>query len=237
MSVRSADPAFIELKRKLTVLTDQIRSLLSQMRDEVLAESITVHRGARDQTLGGFEHFVDELYDTKDLPVLGMGFLPSPHNPSSTRPRWWYNKAVLSSKRARMMPLAAAAQPEALDYYDMVATEWWCSAAESDHPVAAGPFVDISGTNAYVVTFAQSVRLDGDLIGVVAADLTVATLQALCQNDLLDLPRPTSVVNDEGMVLATNAGALLGSVVDVAAVPSGRKRKIPGTSWLLVTTR
>jgi hypothetical protein len=52
---------------------------------------------------------------------------------------------------------------------------------------------------------------------------------------MLDLPRPSSVVNLEGMVIATNAGALLGSVVDTARLGDDSGAAIPGTPWLLVS--
>ncbi|MXP23449.1 hypothetical protein GIY30_19095 [Gordonia sp. HNM0687] len=236
MTHRSSNQVLAELKSKLVGLTGQVHGLLLQMRDEVIAESSSTPGGRRGRSLDQFKEFVGTLYDSADLPVLGMGFLPVPDDSARIRPQWWYQQPDAAKNKVGMKPLSVAPEPEALDFYDIVATEWWRNAVESNRPVASGPFVDISGTNAYVLTFAQSVRIDGELIGVVAVDVTVSTFQSLCQNDLLDLPRGTSVVNPEGMVLATNIGALLGGVVDMNTVPASRKKPITRTSWVVVTT-
>ncbi len=216
-------------------MSDQVRNLLGQMRDHVLADAAE-KKGTSDRlSLANFEPFVHHLYDTESLPMLGMGFLPHPDVLPQFSVRWWYNSGTAATTESPLRALAVVNQPQAMDFYDTLSTEWWQNAANSSEPAVSGPFVDISGTNAYVVTFSQAVRFDGELLGVVAADVTVAALQALCQNTLLDLPRPTSVVNHEGMVIATNAGTLLGSVVDMADLDDAHQSPVPGTSWSLVS--
>lgn len=212
-------------------VSNQVRGLLEQMRDHVVADAAAP--GGERLSLNDFEDFIHALYSSEEPPVLGMGFLPNPEVLPSFSVRWWYNGTPAAGSPLRA--LTVGNQPQAMDYYDTLSTEWWQNAAGSPDSVVSGPFVDISGTNAYVVTFTQAVRLDDEIIGVVAADVTVATLQALCQNTLLDLPRPTSVVNSEGMVIATNAGALLGSAIEMSGIDARDCLTIPGTSWLLVT--
>lgn len=231
MSPRSADQARDRLACALTAMNGQLRELLGQMREHVLADAIAMKDGPERLSLAEFEQFVHSLYSIENLPVLGMGFLPNPLVLPRFSARWWYNSATESPLRA----LTVGIQPQAMDFYDTLSTEWWQNAARSTDSVVSGPFVDISGTNAYVVTFTHAVRVDGELVGVVAADVTVGTLQALCQNTLLDLPRPTSVVNAEGMVIATNAGALLGSAVDMSTITDDHRSPIAETSWLLVS--
>ena len=235
MIAQSTEHPNARLLNTLTKMSDQINKLLGQMRDHVLADAAAM-KGTRDRlSLADFEPFVHHLYDTESLPMLGMGFLPHPDVLPNFSVRWWYNSGAAATAESPLRALAVGNQPQAMDFYDTLSTEWWQNAANSSDPVVSGPFVDISGTNAYVVTFSQAVRFDDELLGVVAADVTVATLQALCQNTLLDLPRPTSVVNHEGMVIATNAGTLLGSVVDMATLDEDHQTPVPGTSWLLVT--
>jgi hypothetical protein len=237
MNNRSGKRVRADLTRKLTTLTDQIHSLMERMRIRILAEASEAHDDDRPTELAAFESFVHALYAAEAVPVLGMGFLPNPTALPNTKVRWWYNSGKFPDGRASLRPLTVGLKPEAMDFYDATSTEWWQNGANSDEPVVSGPFVDISGTNAYVVTFAQSVRIEGHLIGVVAADVTVATLQSLCQNDLLDMPRPTSVITREGMVIATNAGALLGGAVVSSTIKDDQRSRIDGTSWLLSSGR
>jgi hypothetical protein len=232
---QSSEQAHARLLRTLSKMSDQVNTLLGQMRDHVLADAAANKRTQRRLSLADFEPFVHQLYSTESLPMLGMGFLPHPDVLPNFPVRWWYNSGTAATAESPLRALTVGSQPQAMDFYDTLSTEWWQNAANSSDPVVSGPFVDISGTNAYVVTFSQAVRVDGELLGVVAADVTVATLQALCQNTLLDLARPTSVVNHEGMVIATNAGTLLGSVVDMAVLDEGHRSPVPGTTWLVVT--
>lgn len=233
MTAPSAHRAHDRLLRTLSHMSDQINKVLVRMRDHVLADA-AANQGTRSRLcLDDFESFVHRLYDTESLPMLGMGFVAHPEVLPNFTPRWWYNSTTATTG-APLRALTVGNQPQAMDFYDAPSTEWWQNAANTSDPAVSGPFVDISGTNAYIVTFSQAVRFDGELLGVVAADVTVATLQSLCQNTLLDLARPTSVVNPDGMVIATNAGTLLGSAVDMAALDADRKFPVPDTPWLLV---
>lgn len=235
MTARSEKQARNTLAQKLIALTHQVHDPLRQMRDHILADVARSGTGARRASLDGFESFVHGLYDVDQLPVLGMGFLPHPEILADRKVLWWYNSAALPDARSTLRPLGAGIQPEAMDFYDTISTEWWQNAAGCDEPVESGPFVDISGTNSYIVTFALAVRVGQELLGVVAADVTVASLQTLCQNDLLDLPRPTSVVDKYGMVIATNAGALLGGVVEMSVIATAQSQPIGDTAWLITT--
>lgn len=206
------------------------------MRTYVVAE-VSGADDYRSVPLESFEAFIHGIYDTEEAPVLGMGFLPNPRTLAGTKVCWWYNSGNIPNGPTSLRPLTVGFQPEAMDFYDVTATEWWRNAVESNGAVASGPFVDISGTDAYVVTFSRSVCVGSELMGVVAADVTVAMLQQLCQNDLLDMPRPTSVISRDGMVIATNAGALLGGAIDSSIAGPRLGTAIRGTPWLLTRAR
>jgi hypothetical protein len=216
----------------VTALNTQVRRVLATMHEHVARDGEAMRGDPKRLSLRDFEHFVHALYNSERLPVLGMGFLPHPVLLPDFSGRWWYNSAT--PEDAPLRALNEGNQPQAMDYYDTLSTDWWQNAEKTADSVVSGPFVDISGTNAYVVTFTRAVRVGDEMIGVVAADVTVGTLQALCQNTLLDLPRPTSIVNADGMVIATNAGALLGSAIEMASVPDDRRIAVPGTPWFLV---
>ncbi len=76
-----------------------------------------------------------------------------------------------------------------------------------------GPYVDHSGTNAYILTFSRGVSYKESMVGLVVLDVLVGQLQSLWQPQLLKLPKPSSVVDEDGVVIATNSGSLLGGAI------------------------
>ncbi|MFC7959134.1 PDC sensor domain-containing protein [Rhodococcoides kroppenstedtii] len=163
-------------------------------------------------------------------PLLGMGFVGDNRAFDGRVLHWWYKPEIGASAQ----PLEVSTQPAMIDYYDVVNTEWWAAALAGDATEIAGPYVDYSGTNAYILTFARAVRHGGAVVGVVAADIAVGELQTRWQHDLLRAPKPTSVVNEDGVVIATNSGRLLGGVVDLGRRRDIVRTRVPGCSWLLI---
>jgi hypothetical protein len=222
---RTVPQARAVLLRSVADLVAAMAAHLEGLRRRVLAGA-----DAPD-SLTGFDTFVHSILESEEIPVLGMGFIADRESTPDGAIHWWYNGA---DSQDAMRPLAVGTQPQAFDFYDVAASEWWQNAAGSQRPTASGPYVDFSGTNAYIVTFSLGVRRADELLGTVAVDIAVGVLQGLWQDALLDLPRPTSVVDRQGLVIATNAGALLGSLVDLEQVTGSRQQNISGTSWMLI---
>jgi hypothetical protein len=65
-------------------------------------------------------------------------------------------------------------------------------------------------------------------------DIEVEELQRLWQRDLLAIGRPTSVVDAEGSVIATNSGELLGGCIDLDDVSPAQAAAVGSTPWLVV---
>ncbi|MBS0232090.1 MAG: hypothetical protein JSR99_01235 [Proteobacteria bacterium] len=156
-------------------------------------------------------------------PLLGMGFAANPNVFDGPGLLWWYG----GKKSRNLRPLQVGTRPTGLDFYDYTATRWWIESIVDDTCHIYGPYVDHSGTNAYVVTLGHSVNYGGAKVGLVVLDVLVGKLQSLWQSHLLRLPKPTSVVNREGIVIATNSGALMGGVLRSADAGT----PIPGTDW------
>lgn len=220
----------------VAAIVTSTKSLLEEMAAQLHPGSEADDSFPETLDCAAFQAFVRHSLDDMSRPLLGMGFLPNVALMPGAAIRWWYHRSVVDSVPLR--PLSASTHPEAVDYYDPESTEWWQDAAASAAPSISGPYVDRGGTNAYVVTFAQAIRRSRDVLGVVAIDVRVAKLQATCEYDLLDLPRPTSVINRSGIVIATNAGNLLGNVVEVPDARTDTScHPIPETPWFLFPAR
>jgi hypothetical protein len=177
------------------------------------------------------EHIYDVVrseFSKPNMAVLGMGFLANPDAfGARAGMHWWYTDANELEPRK----LRVETQPGHLEFYDYTTTSWWTQAVDDDALHASGPYVDYSGTNAYVVTFSRSVRRESLAVGVVALDVLVGKLQSIWQSQLLRLPKPTSVIDRDGVVIATNAGRLLGATLQMSQTTKAELVSVPKTNW------
>jgi hypothetical protein len=173
---------------------------------------------------------VGSLTEQPELPILGMGFAPASKSGAAGQElHWWYSR----EHGRPPQKLLVGAQAGNVSDYEISRSLWWQAAMQSTSTCVVGPYVDVSGTNQYVVTLSRAVRTEGELAGVVAVDVRVGHFQTFCQPLLLRLPSPTSVVNEDGDVIATNSGRLLGGTVSDPGAEEHHVR-IPGTDWRLV---
>jgi hypothetical protein len=144
-----------------------------------------------------------------DSPILGLGFAAHPAVFGEPGLAWWHHAGV--GKGVQL--LGVRTKPGTIDFYDYLNTEWWCGSIVDDDNHIFGPYVDHSGTNAYILTFARAVRQAGVLSGIVVLDVQVGRLQSMWQAPLLRLPKPCSVINDESVVVATNDSTLMANTL------------------------
>lgn len=117
------------------------------------------------------------------------------------------------------------------EFYGYTTAPWWPAAHGDDSLHATPAYVDASGTNEYIVTFSKRVDIDGTMIGAVATDLLVSQIQARFQPLLLALPPESSITDQDGVVIATNTGRLLGGTQKVTKKSSATA--LPEVPWLL----
>lgn len=94
-----------------------------------------------------------------------------------------------------------------LDNYDYLRAEWFQTPRDGAPSAIVGPYVDLGGTNAYVVTLTVPVLVHGTFAGVVGADLLVDQIEGIVRNTTrtIGFECPTAVVvTQEGRVLASN---------------------------------
>ena len=67
-----------------------------------------------------------------------------------------------------------------------------------------GPYVDLHGTDLYVLTFARPLVVDGTFVGVVGADMPMSGFEQLAMAALKQPGCDAVAITGEGRVLATN---------------------------------
>lgn len=124
--------------------------------------------------------------------------------------------------------------PDSDYYYDYSTMEWFVMPRDRDTRWVAGPYLDYTGVNLYVCTFAVPVRSSaGAFLGIAGADVTLAALDATLMPALRAGARPVALVNAEGRVIVGNhADYVTGSRLKRADMSGGEP--VPGTQWTLV---
>jgi DNA-binding FadR family transcriptional regulator len=139
--------------------------------------------------------------------VSGAGVVVAP-GLLADRDRWleWWS---VPAAGARPEPLRVNLDPDAPDFYDYTAADWFATPRATLAPHLAGPFVDYDCTNTYALTLSTPILGDGEFLGVAAADVLVASLERHLVPRLADLGRPVALTTAAGRVIASNAPELV----------------------------
>jgi len=115
--------------------------------------------------------------------------------------------------------------PGSETFYDYTQMEWFAVPRDIGQRVACGPWVDYSGADRYVVTFARPV-LDarGRFVGVAGADVPLTGLEEAVMPALRSAPADLALVNGRGRVVASSSaavppGTLLRSIAEDRVTP------------------
>jgi hypothetical protein len=123
--------------------------------------------------------------------------------------------------------------PNSEYFYDYSVMEWFVMPRDRDSRWVAGPYLDYTGVDLYICTFAVPVRSGaGRFLGIAGVDVTLAALDAALMPALRAGGHPVALVNAEGRVIVANhADHVTGSRLR-GAVAAGEP--VPGTQWALV---
>ncbi|WP_077490845.1 hypothetical protein, partial [Sinomonas mesophila] len=119
-----------------------------------------------------------------------------------------------------------------LEFYDFASTPWWPREGTEHAVQSSYAYVDANGSNAYIISFSKRVMRDGQVAGAATADVLISHLQADFAPLLDALPPGSCIVDQLGVVIATNAGSLIGEVL-TPAEDGGRTVDLPAVPWRL----
>ena len=127
---------------------------------------------------------------------------------------WWQRAADGTFDRDFRHEL----DPSRDDFYEYGSKGYMVQPRETGEPTAMGPYIDHGGVDDYLVTVSVPVQHDGSFVGIMAADIRVASLERalspwLARTDGIDI-----VLNAERRVLVSNSVSLeVGDIVPLEA--------------------
>lgn len=160
-----------------------------------------------------------ELNDYAGL-VVGAGFVAAPGLLSDTpwHLSWWV--AQQADGRGRVQParqLTIVEDHESEFFRDYTRLEWWRGATAGLPRHVTGPYVDYLCTDEFILTLTMPVVVDGTLLGVSGADISVAALEKKFLPTLNRVGVRLAIVNAVGrVVLSTDESVAPGSTLDGA---------------------
>jgi hypothetical protein len=219
-SDRLDDAAARQAATLIGTVVERVFHSVAAVRDNVLdAHRAARERGepmaARDVTAMR-DTLVDLLHRKREIAV-GMGVIVAPGflADQPLRLEWWQCEPERGDPRRLEVDL----NPHSVGFYDYAAAEWFVVPRRTGHRHVVGPYVDVHGTDRYLLTLTVPVVADGEFVGVAGADVPVARFETLVLRELGDLAVDVVVVNPEDrVVLSTSARWLAGSLAAPGAL-------------------
>jgi len=213
-SDRVDDAAARQAATLIGTVVERVFHSVSAVRDSVL----DAHRAARergepmaDRDVTAMRDTLVDLLRSKREIAVGMGVIVAPGflADQPLRLEWWQCEPERGDPRRLEVDL----NPHSVGFYDYAAAEWFVVPRRTGHRHVVGPYVDVHGTDRYLLTLTVPVVADGEFVGVAGADVPVARFETLVLRELGDLAVDVVVVNPEGrVVLSTSARWLAGSL-------------------------
>ncbi len=118
------------------------------------------------------------------------------------------------------------------DLYD-IGTVAWRPEHYGDGTVhISHAYLDANGSNENVLTFSKAVFVEGEMVGIVAADVLVRGIQSHLEPHLRALPPNTCLVDQQDAIIATNTGRFMGGTYSPGQY-AGKQIDLDAMPWRL----
>lgn len=145
---------------------------------------------------------IRQMLQSESLKFHGAGvvFAPGEVNGHKMHLEW-----LCRSKNEEIQPLTLNFNSRSERFYDYLHMPWYTRPLQTRQPSIVGPFVDLYGTEQYIVAFSLPIFFQGRFLGVAAADISLHCLEPLLVRGLMCVSNEALILNAEGRVLATNS--------------------------------
>lgn len=112
---------------------------------------------------------------------------------------WWY-----LADAGKTLPLRPNFDRRRENFYDYTAAPWFSRPRDSGKSSVEGPYVDLYGTNMYVLTFTMPIFVQGRFVGVAGLDLSLHNVERMLVRSLMRLEHEAVLISADGRVIASN---------------------------------
>ncbi|UZE25907.1 cache domain-containing protein [Pseudomonas sp. B21-056] len=149
---------------------------------------------------------IRQILNSESLKFHGAGvvFAPGELEDREMHLEWWCR-----NQKAEIQPLTLNFNSRSERFYDYLHMPWYTRPQQTRQPSIDGPFVDLYGTEQYIVAFSVPIFFADRFIGVAAADISLHSLEPLLVRSLMRVSNEALLLNAEGRVLAANTPSWL----------------------------
>ncbi|AIL63347.1 cache domain-containing protein [Pseudomonas alkylphenolica] len=219
------------LEQALSKVFEQLDSLAEQVVtvwDALAAEG----RKPTSKDLAFLQATLEERLSSNDTYIHGTGVVLEPGELADQEffLEWFYRPA--SGKIAPMM-LNFNRQSES--FYNYQGMPWFTRPKLTLQASVEGPFVDLYGTELYILAFSLPILAGGRFVGVAAADIAMHEFDQLLTRCLLRMQNEAFIINGEGRIVAANStNWFVGNMASRPAAAKVHKLKPLSIDWSLV---
>ncbi|MCU1722715.1 MULTISPECIES: cache domain-containing protein [unclassified Pseudomonas] len=199
-----------QLDSTLGTIFNQVRELVEDTRslwERVLAEG----RQPAAKDLASLRPAIDRQLLATGAFGCGGGVIVEPNCLADREMHleWWY-----LADGGKTLPLRPNFDRRRENYYDYTEMPWYRRPRDTGKSVVEGPYVDLYGTNLYVLTFTMPIMVQGRFIGVAGLDLSLHNVERLLVRSLMRLDHEAVLLSADGRVIASNtANWMVGDLV------------------------
>lgn len=190
-----------DLAAELRVIFDRIVKQLSDIGDE-LSSVFEQSPTARELNTAVARSVLPVLGKLDDI-VHGLGFMAEVGILAEARYwlEWWQRASDGTFDRDYSHQLDSTRD----DFYDYASKGYMTRPRESGEPSAMGPYIDYGGVDDYLVTVSVPVTSNGSFVGIMAADIRVASLELSVSPWLAQADGVCILLNSGRRVLLSNS--------------------------------
>lgn len=170
---------------------------------DLLAQPLAQGRVPRVDDIDPLQASLRTALDEQEDPRLaGLGYIAAV-GVFEDQPRLlsWLQRSE-DHKLTRLQP---DLDPDSFGFYDFTAAEWFRRPRATGMRSVVGPYVDVAGTDEYVVTLTVPALLGDRFLGVCGADLRPGDLADALIPSLCGLGRDALLVNADGRVVVSTS--------------------------------
>lgn len=223
------DAWFREACRAIEGVVESVFAQVAAVRALVLARHAWAAGAGEhfsDSDVSGLAPALRQLLARPDQLAVGLGVILQPGllPTHPLRLEWWQ----LHPDRSRPAPLEVDLHPNSLNFYDYATAGWFAVPRRTRRRHIVGPYVDVHGTDRYLLTLTMPLEVDGAFLGVAGADVPMGGFESVVLR-ALGPSCDAVVVNDEGrVVVSTSSLWITGTrLADEHMAPSEPMTQVP----------
>ncbi|MDF1602170.1 cache domain-containing protein [Nocardioides sp. YIM 152315] len=198
-TTHAADPATV-----ICAAAEGVFATVAEVRRLTLdrhAAAVDTGRPFDDADVSGLAPAFVELLEAADQLAVGLGIILEPGTLPGhpLRLEWWQRPPG----RDAPVPLEVDLHPDSIGFYDYTAADWFAVPRRTRARHVVGPYVDVHGTDRYLLTLTMPIEVAGRFLGVAGADVPITGFETMVLRGLGG--SDAILANDEGRVVVSTS--------------------------------